>query len=391
MFSTSIMDYNDFEIERAAFSDVNSADGPLLEYDRQMMSTLYNFDADHGRGKDVSDSDALVPACNDAEADNEDGGVNPTCIRYDIEKDPTASITTATRRIEEAQVAGDITLSQALGRIADLALPTDRMGEGKNRDDVDALAKRYEAALLGAMDFYIVSDVASLDRTVRTNVKSLLELNQEKNEKLPEGYSAAQMRERVFAGIQKVMSMNELPASPKKALEDAIQAGAARLAATPYALGLTPDQRNQLTADLIKTMTAGTLDQFIHDPKLGKPKPGQSASGPVGLILGRAKVLASLARHPNADFFVGAEANAQVDYEKNIASLLADVVVDQNRAAPERIAAASALGSYQGRPSGTALDAIMPKLTAERAAAATNDARHTIEAILKALTQGPAS
>ena len=83
IFSTSIMDYNDYEIERAAFYDVNSSDGPLLEYDRQAISAIYN------QHKDISDKDAQVPRCNDNEADNEDGGVDPLCIRYDVENDPT--------------------------------------------------------------------------------------------------------------------------------------------------------------------------------------------------------------------------------------------------------------------------------------------------------------
>ncbi|RYZ94834.1 MAG: hypothetical protein EOP11_25815, partial [Proteobacteria bacterium] len=93
-FSTSIMDYNHFNEESAAFDGPEVSTGPLLEYDRQMISVLYN-DA-----KDIKDSDAVVPACNDTEADSTAGGVDPLCLRYDIGHDPTAQ---ALRAIELLQ------------------------------------------------------------------------------------------------------------------------------------------------------------------------------------------------------------------------------------------------------------------------------------------------
>jgi hypothetical protein len=82
-FTTSIMDYNHYNEEDGAFFDLESSDGPLLEYDRQIISVLYN------QGKDVKDTDPEVPACNDDEADSTDSGVDPLCLRYDIGIDPT--------------------------------------------------------------------------------------------------------------------------------------------------------------------------------------------------------------------------------------------------------------------------------------------------------------
>jgi len=70
-FTTSIMDYNQYHIERAAFESVSSEKGPLLEYDRQILSVLYNG------GKDVAATDAVLPTCNDDEADSFDDGVDP--------------------------------------------------------------------------------------------------------------------------------------------------------------------------------------------------------------------------------------------------------------------------------------------------------------------------
>ena len=75
MFSTSIMDYNEYNEEVAgAFTSLDGSGGPLLEYDRQIISALYN-DA-----KDIKDSDAVLPACADAESDSLDGGVDPLCV-----------------------------------------------------------------------------------------------------------------------------------------------------------------------------------------------------------------------------------------------------------------------------------------------------------------------
>jgi hypothetical protein len=367
MFSTSIMDYNDYEIERGAFFDVNSEDGPLLEYDRQLMSALYN------KGQDITDKDAVLPACNDAEADNEDKGVDPLCIRYDIEKDPTASITMAIHRVEDAQVdARNISLSQALSRIATLTLSDEKLQAAQKKEDVQALTKKFAGSLKGALDFYIVSDVAALARTVRTNVKALLEIGGS----LPEGYDAQKMRENVFSGIQKVLSMTDLPATPKKAYEDAAQAGLARLALTPFAQSLPEAERPKLSTEASKAI-ADAMETFLKDEK--------------GLPAARAKLIAALARHKKVDFFAGKldekDNASQKDYETAIVSLLADITSSISRTSVERIAAAKALATYKDRGTGEkAIDAIRAGLLAERdASPASNDARRTIETVVKAL------
>jgi hypothetical protein len=199
------------------------------------------------------------------------------------------------------------------------------------------------------------------------------------------------MRERVFAGIQKALALTELPPAPKKALQDAIQDGANRLAQTPYAQAMKLEDRAAFTAQLVKSITAETLDKFLKDEELGKPVPGKRYYGPMGMIQGRAKLLGALSRHTDADFYLGKDADTQVDYEKNVASLLADIVLNQNRAAPERVAAASALGTYfvKGRPGVALEDDLKKKLSDEADAAATQKARRTVIAVLKALDKAP--
>lgn len=359
MFSTSIMDYNDYELERAAFSAVDSANGPLLEYDRQMMSTLYN------EGKDIAADAPVLPACNDAEADNEDGGVDPLCIRYDVEKDPTASITKAIHRVEDAQVdSRDISLSQALSRIPELVLADPRIQGAQKKEDIEKLAKQFAVVLKGSLDFYIASDVAALARTARTNVKSLYEFGAD----LPTGYDAQKMRETVFAGVQKTLSMTDVPATPKKSFQDAAQAGLARLMASPVVAKLSDSDRADLSKKISSTLSSA-MDSFLT----------------TGLPAARAKLITSLARHTAVDFYVGGA--AKVDYENNVVALLADIATSKTRTSAERVAAAKSLATFKGRYTGdTAIASIKAALLSERAAAPdSNDARRTIESVVKAL------
>jgi hypothetical protein len=57
-YSTSIMDYNQYDLDRASFT--TGSNGPLLEYDRQFLSVLYDG------GREVKPTDPVLPACNDA-------------------------------------------------------------------------------------------------------------------------------------------------------------------------------------------------------------------------------------------------------------------------------------------------------------------------------------
>jgi hypothetical protein len=230
------------------------------------------------------------------------------------------------------------------------------------------LAAQLASALKGSLDFYISSDVSALMRTARTNVKSLLQYGIE----LPAGYDEAQMRERVFDGIQKAIAFKELPATPKQALADAIDKAMAKIATTPFIQSM--DELTQMKVMLtLQQLVTTAVHKYMTDASQGLPA-------------ARAKLLASLARHPSVDFYLGKSGNAVVDYEKNIVALLADVVAAPDRSAIERVAAASALKSYSTRLSGeNAIAAITGKLKEERVAAASNDQRRAVEAVLKVL------
>jgi hypothetical protein len=237
IFSTSIMDYNDFEIERGAFDAVDSANGPQLEYDRQVLSALYN------KMKDVAANDPILPACNDAEADQEEGGVDPLCLRYDIEANPTLSIATAFDRIEKTELDGDVPLSQALGRVPDLVLNDRALESIKDGTELKAAVGKLASSLKGAMSFYILSGKASVSRVVRTNAESLLIFAEGI---LPDTFSGDQMRGASYLGIQKALALTALPEAVNAGIAQAKASSLERLKRTAYVQSLSAHGRGRI-------------------------------------------------------------------------------------------------------------------------------------------------
>ncbi len=367
VFSTSIMDYNDFEIERAAFDSVDSAEGPQLEYDRQALSVLYN------NSIDIAASDAVLPACNDAEADNESGGIDPLCTRYDIEADPTQSIVDAEKRISQASIDHDVTLSDALMQVSQTILSADALAQVKTSDDFNALSSKISSSLFGAMNYYFISGRASLGYTTRTNLKSLYKFE---DGILPAGYDARLMRERVYSGVASILSMKALPDVVTTSLSKAIDKSLESLKTTPYLSGLAGTQSTSILTTQQGEMLKATLNFSNNQSK--------------GLPALRAKVLTSMARHPNVSFFFGRYDQTQVDYEMMIVGLLSDAAVTKDLTQAERLAAVTSLTSFMGRKIGdTASAKVSEKISLERDTADNTDARDLAESLLKLLQAGP--
>ncbi|MCM2323733.1 MAG: zinc-dependent metalloprotease [Oligoflexia bacterium] len=364
LFSTSIMDYNDFELERAAFASVTAADGPLLEYDRQALSALYN------QGRDFAEDSDALPACNDDEADQEEGGVDPLCMRYDAEKDPTLAIATAFDRITAPEKAGDVSLSAALGRVPELVLTAKKLEDTATREEFNALTSLISKSLKGAMNFYFLSAKTSLSRAVRMNIKSLLLVA---NGALLPGYELEAMRERAYLGVERTLALRELPAPVLTALEGAQAYALTRLAEAPFVKSLSAADAEKLLAETRAGMAKEALS-FTEDVSAGLPKL-------------RAAVLGSLVRREEVPFFLGKVGERLVDYEAAFVTILGEAVpATGNRTAAERRAAAKALSTYSGRLQGTsAIEAVRAKLLEERATATSNAARELVEELRTAL------
>lgn len=360
IFSYSIMDYNDYELERQAFDSLDATMGPLLEYDRQVISALYN------KAQSVADSDPVLLACNDAESDTQVGGVNPLCIRYDAEKDPTLSVNTAFNRIEQDSLPGDVTLSQALSRVPGLILTQDKLNAIASKEDLENLAESFASTLKGTLAFYLTSSVTSVNKAVRTNIRSLYEFDLD----LPAPYDASAMRERVLAGVQKTLALNDLPEGTKTALTNAQVAGLQLLGSAPFVKTL-PGFTDEL-GSLNKAITT-LLSGYLTSPSLGLPAV-------------RAKVLGNLAYPVKVDFFLGPEGGNTKDYELAVVNILSSALANKALSDGERLAAATSLATFKGRLTGdNAIATLKPALLQERALAATNEQRTLIEAIVAAL------
>jgi hypothetical protein len=360
IFSTSIMDYNHYEIERAAFPELHGADGPQLEYDRQILSAIYN------QGKDVASDAPVVPMCNDEEADTEDDGVDPLCIRYDVEKDPTLANKTALDRLELAEKAGDVTLSQAFARVPNLLLTDEAVASIQKTADLKAAVAKAGEALKGAAVFHLTSGKSSLGRVVRLNLKSLLKFE---DDILPSDYSAQEMRERAFDGLRKGLALKELPAASANALEAAEKAVIEKLSQSPAAGQLGGEERTQLLKQLAETLHKATAS-INTDEAVGLPKV-------------RSSILATLARHKKVPFFF----EAPLDFETSILGVLGDAVTSAQGSASERKAAAGALITYKGRSSGgdAAISATLNALKKQLGEARNNESRELIEDVLTVL------
>jgi hypothetical protein len=370
MFSSSIMDYNDYEIELAAFTATDSSDGPLLEYDRQAIDTIYN------KGADLSDKDPLQQVCNDAESDSADlGGVDPVCIRYDIEKDPTLSVNTALDRINLATLPGDVTMAQSIARVPGVVLTPAALAAAKDMDAFTQLAADAASALKGSMVYYLTGGKASLAKTLRLNLRSLYKFE---DGVLDDQYDEQAMRERVFAGVQKALALKAIPDAPAAALAQAEKDIVAALATTPFVKGLSADDSQALSAKLVSA---------VH--KVASSVETDSTSGLPGV---RATVLAGLARTP-APFFLGTfpGSNKPMNIEASVVGMLADAVTGADhadRSLIERVNATKALLTFKGRLQGDpAIAACRTAMTQARAAATDTDSLEIAQALLELLSK----
>ena len=368
-FSSSIMDYNDFEIERAAFDDLHKSTGPLLEYDRQALSTLYNS------ALDVAPSDPVLPACNDREADLEIGGVDPLCTRYDIEADPTQSIANAWSKISEVKLVKEVTLSEAIMQVPITILSAQVLSNVKTKSDLEQMTQKISASYDGVLNYYLSSGRSSLGYATKANMRALYKHNEKAS---LQGLEPRLMREKVYQGITQIVGLKTLPAVVHSALERSLEKTIESLKLSAFLSGITTTEAGQIVIEKQKSMSQH-IEKFSKDEKLGLPAI-------------RAKILTSMARHPAVPFFFGRYDKTQVDYEMMVVNILSDVGGAKERSSLERLAAIKSLASFTGRKLGdTAIEKLSTHITAERDAAEDNDGRDMTENLLKALSAGPPS
>lgn len=368
-FSTSIMDYNQYSIERDAYANVESSDGPLLEYDRQIISLLYN------EGRDIRDSDPVVPACDDDETDSLENGVDPLCIRYDASFDPTTNLS---RTIDLLT-----TPTAVLGKT--MSLPQALLGVTAGLPDASAIDT--EAALKEAMvdlrnrvtgvtGFYLVSGAQSLNYAARAALRHLYVFQPDS---LPDMYNEDAMRTRSLSGLNYVATLNRLPEAATASIAAVREAARALAASSAYVTGLDATAQAAALEKALTVLDRGILsiDQ-TRDSMLSKL---------------RARVLGSIARVSTSPFYMrGATATVgALDVEAVTRSLLMVGLTSQvnaeRRPLAERAAYANALMTYAGTRQGDlAITQIREAIRLEEQASANARAREESRALIAILT-----
>jgi hypothetical protein len=341
------MDYNDYEIEREVFRAVDSPDGPILEYDRQALSAIYNS------AKDVKSTDPVLPVCNDAEADRENGGsVDPLCLRYDLEKDPTGSIETALRRLRQPEIEGDVSLPSAIENLVDDAISVDRVRALTNREGIEEFISSFSKSLVGVVNFYLAGGKSSLMKTIRSNQKSLYGF--EKGI-LPAEYSESGMRLRLELGLKSIFTLQNLPEPSKKAVNQAIEKALDGLRSAPGFSALGSVGLKAVTEGLKKSVHEGVRDSLKR-----------TRLGVIGLL--RVK--------EGTPFFFGTLSHHPFDFERLITSELTKIIQDATRDSEERILSATGLMTYAGRSVGpSTLEGLKKRIRGEILHAKTTESR----------------
>ncbi len=323
----SVMDYNDFFVERSVFDSVDSADGPILEYDRQILSALYN------RAEDISSSDPVLPTCNDAEADllviDGHTAADPLCNRYDLGKDPAATLVRALQLLSEpaSRMGPVVSLPTALDRYRSQIAP--RLAELlstkpdalQSRGEVLAVLQQSWSTVTKLQSQYLSSGHESLFGHLRALRKSLLPYRE-----APANESG--FRAKVMSTMSYAALLLELPQQAKASRELLAQVLQHWAAQTPWALG----QENPTEA------AAALAHEAI--PALDFSKLREST-------------LALLALPSGTSLHYAKTETEELDLELWAITILATSAIDAREPAPVRRSAVAALATYAATDTGT--------------------------------------
>jgi hypothetical protein len=366
MFSTSIMDYNHYSIERSAFDTIESSNGPLLEYDRQIMSALYN------NGSDIKESDPVVPACNDEETDSLVSGIDPLCIRYDAGSDPTKHVLKALALVTDpaATSEGQVSLPNALLKsVADLG----DAATVSTAEELTARVSKLNISLKGILNYYFNSGAQSLRYMTQANIRSVYIF---KDGILPDGMSEEGLRDRALQAVEAVAAMDALPKATKDSFNATIEKTREWMLTTPFVKSLPETDQVHVLGENIQSISlvASTAE---------------SATGTLSSM--RGKVLGNLKRVTTAPFYMGPFRGVQSDMEQVVLNLLEKSLSpttpsSSQRGAAERTATATALATFLDIPAGQEVaKRVVEALRKEEGEATNAVAREEIRALIALL------
>jgi hypothetical protein len=365
-FSTSIMDYNQYNIERGAFYSIASDKGPLLEYDRQIISTLYN------NGSDIKVSDPVVPACNDAESDSLNGGIDPLCIRYDAGNDPTVQGLRTLAMVTDIQTSssGQVNLPIAIARTVD------DLGDATTVTSSEELTSRVSKLGIswkGLLNFYLSSGAQSVRYMTQSNIRSLYVFN---DSILPDTITEENLRNHALLGIETVLAMDTLPKATSESMTAAAAVARQWMLTTPFIKALPDAEQTRILDERVKTLSQISVA-------------AESTTGTLAVMRGR--VLGNLKRVATSPFFLGELRGTQNDLEKIVVGLLHRALTSKAadgspRGVTEHTAAATALVTFADTAVGrTAIEEAKIALAKEEAEAKDAVAREEARTVLALL------
>lgn len=357
MFSSSIMDYNHYDIENGAFNAPTGTAGPLLEYDRQIISVLYND------GKDVSSVDRVLPTCNDEVADSKAGGVDPFCIRYDSGKDPSVVLERTLKLIQDptATLGKRKSLaSAAKSSLVYLGAPDKIASES----DLLEVQNAFRAQLLGLIQYYVSAGAQGLNYMMSANLRDLAVF---KAGSVPSNVDPVALRARIATSMDEVMTLEHFSSATRAVfaamgndLRDWLQLTPWYATATPAEATAKATAMNKLALDALNTVENVILPNV------------------------RIRQITGLVRSTTAPFFFG----TSVDYEAKALSWLEAVLVQTlpsgaNYTIGERITAATVLNSFKTLPKAAVIrSAAAAKVDAEIQTATSAEQREALRALL---------
>lgn len=367
-FSTSIMDYNQYQLEKAAFTSLDGNGGPLLEYDRQIMSVLYN------QGKDVLATDPKLPACADTEADDEAGGQDPLCIRYDAGHDPTLQLSRTIDLLKTPTTTDRDTLSLPMA-LQQLSQSLSSAPALKDKDGASKAVETLTTSLSGVVNFYYAGGAQALSYMSSANIRSLRSWKPSILPKAPE-YVEADMRKRAMDGIRYAVTIQGFEPETKAAIESFKTAARNWLASSSYITAMPADQQELALDSLLKGINAAPASLEL-----------------AVLTKLRTRVFGDLKASSGSPYDFVQDGAQSIDFEHDVAQLLAQAVTDplsngHVRARAERIAAATALKTFADTAVGSGFlqDTVTAIQTQEKSARDLTSRTDAV-AVLQALTK----
>ncbi|MFO0679863.1 MAG: zinc-dependent metalloprotease [Polyangiaceae bacterium] len=365
-YATTVMDYNNYDLDRAAFDAPGTSKGPLLEYDRQAISALYNH------GADIHESDGIPAMCSDAEVPDPSAvdAVDPFCMQYDGGKDPTQflarNIALFTRK--DAVLGRTESLANAIphatARLADPASVTDIAVAKAAVDEQVALLKN-------VLRHYAWTRMTSPATEAQWFLRAMIPGSES------DGVDLVGLRGRAWDGISYVATFGALPDDASSALTLAIQSTKDWFVRTPAYAQLAFDAQSSTRLAAYRD-----LDKI----------PGWFSVTYIPIM--RGAVLETLKHNPSLPLELVSVGGVRTDYEAKTIDLLEEAITGTvngaKRPTAERIQAVSSLVTFGGIGRANAAIGRAQTMAQEELANATDSAsRNELRALVTALGGGP--